>query len=300
MSTDPHSIASESTSLSTFKLPCTLERPPPISDSVSRLSLAAIAPDLIDLPLPFIHHQLALQTEQMLAGLRELPVPDTLPRLGIPEVLTIEVPDSPSQNVEPLIYPTHVLAVSLPTGTSTSAPERDAPLTLVPIHGIVLAANCAAQILRPVPASAPTVDGDVDGPLILPVCPISLPSVHALLVLRTYIYTKRVDALFLDLIPLFDDDHHESLKIGDLESGSPSAEVRVFRLATRLAREPGFTLTHILECAWRVVDVWKTAWALGLEVQHHPEFWDTVDLAWEVVVHALNLVAAEADAEESA
>ncbi|KAF7366824.1 Clp1-like protein [Mycena sanguinolenta] len=303
MSMDPHSIVSESTFLPTIELPRTLERPPATSDSISRLGLDAIAPELVDVPLPYIHHQIALQTERMLVGLRDLPLPRALPRLRLQEFLPIAEADLPSHDGEPPIYPTHVLAVSLPsesilTGTSTYASEQDAMLTLVPIHGIVFAANCASQILRPVPQPEPTTDkGDAD-PLILPVCPVCLPSVDALLVLRTYMYTKRVDALFADSIPLFDDnDDHElpAHKTADLKSESPpsSADTRALHLATRLARRPGFTLTHILKCASGVLDVWKTAWCIGLEVQHHTEFWDTVDLAWEVMILTLNLVGAE-------
>ncbi|KAJ6464053.1 hypothetical protein C8R45DRAFT_1025092 [Mycena sanguinolenta] len=307
LSMDPHSIVSDSTIMPAVELPRTLERPPPTSDSTSRLGLDAIAPDLVDVPLPYIRHQIALQSEQMLVGLRDLLVPRALPRLGTPETLTIAVPDS-SHDGEPPIYPTHVLAVFLPpesmlTRTSTYTPERDATLTLVPIHGVVFAANCTSQILRPVPELEPTMDETDEeeaDTLILPVCPVCLPSVDALLVVRAYMYTKRVDALFADSIPLFDDDDdddHElpAHKTADLQSESPSSstDTRALRFATRLAHKPGWTVTHILGCASRVLDVWKTAWGLGLDVQHHTEFWDAVDFAWEVMILALNLVAAE-------
>ncbi|EEB98437.1 hypothetical protein MPER_02052 [Moniliophthora perniciosa FA553] len=35
-------------------------------------------------------------------------------------------------------------------------------------------------------------------------------------------------------------------------------------------------------------DVWQDMVALGL---HDPELWDTIDLAWEVILGALNLAA---------
>ncbi|KAF8182974.1 hypothetical protein K438DRAFT_1502329, partial [Mycena galopus ATCC 62051] len=294
----------------TLKLPRTLERPPLASDSASRLALDAVAPDLAELPLPFIHHQIALHSEQMLAGFRDLPVPSTIPLPPVcstPDALTIRLPSRSSgcdtdavDAVEP-IYPTHVFAVSPPQSkNATTAPEDS--LQLVPFHGPVFAANCAAQILRPASTDEPDEgDGDANADMddddgvnanaaetiTLPVCTISLPSVQAFFTLRTYMYTKRISALFTDFFPLADtddDSDSEALNLKGLDSST------ALRLATRLVlAHPGFT--HILECASRILDVWKTAWCLGLEVYPDAQsgFWDALDLAWEVVLAALNL-----------
>ncbi|KAJ6588169.1 hypothetical protein B0H19DRAFT_1366850 [Mycena capillaripes] len=255
-----------------FELPRTLERPTLYSEAISRLTLDALAPDLAELPLPFIQHQLSLHTKQMLAGLRDLQLPRMIPPLPRPTV-TIPLPEDFS-NVEP-IYPTHVFAVSLPTALP------GAPPTLVPIHGIVFAANCTAPILHG--HSAPA--GDTNSPpgsLVLPVCPIVLPSVQALIALLTYMYGQRIQLLFAALFPLPASLTHKAVK-----AALDCPDTRV-KLATHLVcAHPG--IAHLLGYAARVREVWRTACLLGM---YHTELWDSLDLAWELVIVALNIAAA--------
>ncbi|KAJ7130417.1 hypothetical protein C8R44DRAFT_665548, partial [Mycena epipterygia] len=255
-----------STSTPTVQLPRTLKRPTPC-DPPARAILDVIAPELAELPLPFIRHQFSLRAGEMLAGIQDLVIPGTISRLCLPSTLTVPVPSNPSNDAP--LYPTHVLAVS-PRGA-----HPDAPLILVPVHGIVLAANCAAPILRPGP-----VDSDsVRDKLILPICPAALPSVHALVVLRTYMYTHRLDTLIHALIPLPEPLAHAAVK-----TALGSAE-EILRLATHLVCvRPG--LEHLLAYAARVRELWQTVCCLGM---FHAPLWDALDLAWELVIVALNL-----------
>ncbi|KAJ7639730.1 hypothetical protein DFH06DRAFT_1217697 [Mycena polygramma] len=254
------------TSAPTFELPRTLERPALCSEAASRLTLDALEPELTDLPLPFIQHQLTLHTEQMLAGLRDLPVPSTIPPARLPSALAVVLPQH-SSNTD-LIYPTHVLAVSLPT-----APP-DAPVALIPVHGIVFAAHCTAPILHRAPPNE-----DPPGTLRLPVCPVVLPSVPALVAIRRYIYTQRIDLLFATFLPLPAPLTHPAI-VAALESSETQ-----LRLATHLvSARPG--VAHLLGYAACVRDVWRTACGLGM---YDIELWDALDLAWELIIAALNI-----------
>lgn len=242
-------------------------RPTPC-DPPALATLDAIAPDLAELPLPFIRYQISLRAGEMLACLQDLEVPGTISRLGLPQTLTVAVPSNPRSAAS--FYPTHLLAVS-PSG----APP-DAPLVLVPVHGIVFAANCAAPILRPGP-----VDSDsTQDKLILPICPVTLPSVHApLVVLRTYMYTHRLDTLIHALLPLPEPLAHAAVKT------ALGSAAEILRLATHLVCvRPG--LGHLLAYAARVRELWQTVCCLGM---FHAPLWDALDLAWELVIVALNL-----------
>lgn len=259
----------------TFELPRALERPIICSDSISRLTLDALAPELAELPLPFIHHQLALHTEQMLAGLEDLQVPGTIPHFLLPPTLAIALPHNCS-NVE-LIYPTHVLAVSVPSRKS------DEPFALIPVHGIVVAAYCSAAVLHPAPSEDVCCPPDT---LTLPVCPVVLPSVQAFITLREYMYSQRIDTLFAALFPLPAPLAHTEVK-----TALASAATKL-RLATHLiCAHPG--LAHLFGYAARVQEVWKTACCLGM---YDAALWDALDLAWELVIVALNLAV---DAQET-
>jgi len=44
----------------------------------------------------------------------------------------------------------------------------------------------------------------------------------------------------------------------------------------------------LTDVAQNIAAVWRNAVALGI---HDPEFWDCLDLAWEVVLGAMNLGA---------
>ncbi|KAF7343314.1 Clampless protein 1 [Mycena venus] len=273
-SMDPRPVAS----IPTFKLPSRLERPPPCSDSVSRRTLDTVAPDLVELPLPFIQHQLALHTEQMLAGLHDLQVPSTIPRLDLPNKLEITLPEHSSHD-QP-IYPTHVFAVSLPS--DSAAPSNVFP-DLVSFHGIVFAAHCAARIPFAVPADE---DDSAIDTVSLTVCPVVLPSAQALITLRTYMYTKSIDTLFASFFPLPEPLTHETFK-----SALESSETKSLLAARLVSVHHGFA--HLLGYTALVQDVWQTAYCLEM---YHTEFWDALDLAWELVIMALNLAA---DAQQS-
>ncbi|KAJ7507075.1 hypothetical protein B0H11DRAFT_1970133 [Mycena galericulata] len=267
-----HPNRDPSPSAQPIQIPRTLERPVYSFDCADRATLDALAPDLADLPLPFIRVQLVLNAGQMLDGLHHLPIPTTISRIRLPSTLAVPTPHDPS-NLLP-VYPTHLLAVSSPSTDVTP----DAPLTLIPIHGVVLAANCASSILPPTTPTDINRDNSSDV-LVLPLCPVILPSVNAFLVLRDFMYTHRVDALLDALFPT-----PLRLTHGAVRAALGSDEDRL-RLATHLVcAQPG--IRDLLGYAARVRELWHTVCWLGMD---HAGLWDTINLAWELAIVALNL-----------
>ncbi|KAJ7337544.1 hypothetical protein DFH08DRAFT_939034 [Mycena albidolilacea] len=343
-------VAPQSTEVSTrpvasvpaLELPRTLERPPysPSSDSNAHLALAAADPANAHLPLPFIQDQLARHSAQLLAGLRALPIPRTIRGPlddDTPDTIETTVPNDDSS----VIYPTHVLvaSASVPPASEGPAPDLDAPLplVLVSIHGLVLAAHCAAavRILPSAPAPVPGADSnsnaisgsnsdsrtlppDSDGltsiadtilvpdpddgtdtdahtlTLTLPICPVPsvLPSLEALLALRTWMYTKSLSALFAAFFPglPLDDSETQILTLKDASS-ELIAHLSARLLSSSPNSDPAPSPSHLLHSAARVRDIWLTARAL--EVYRTAEVWDALDLAWEVVLLALSIWAEE-------
>ncbi|KAJ6565494.1 hypothetical protein DFH09DRAFT_1473543 [Mycena vulgaris] len=259
-------------------LPCRLERPP--VHAAPRATLDALAPELAQLPISFIRHQITLRAPQMLAGLDDLPIPSTIPRLHLPRKLTVPVPrGAGADNVE-CWDPTHVLALSLPARRAASP---DAPFVLIPIHGIVLAAHCAAPVLGPAPT--PGDANSANGTLVLPLCPVILPSVPALLVLRAYMYTQRLDSFLGAVLPLPEPFAHAAVK------AALASSTEIKRLAAHLI-DTHASLAHLLEYVGRVRDVWQTMCRLGM---HHVQLWNALDLAWDILMVALNTAGNEAE-----
>ncbi|KAJ7700355.1 hypothetical protein B0H17DRAFT_1195763 [Mycena rosella] len=238
-------------------LPRRLERPPHSAHSAARATLDALAPNLVELPIPFIHHQLTLHAARMLAGLDALLVSNTIP-LPLPSTLAVGIPRDAVASDAQRLYPTHILAVVPP-----STPP-DALVPLVPIHGIVLATHCTSPLLRSLLAPQPP---EILAALVIPVCRVSLPSPYAFLILAPP--AQRLPS------PM----GHAA---GRAALGS---RAEIVRLATHLM-EAHSGLAHLVGYSTRMREVWQTACCLGM---YQISLWDALDLAWEVVLYSLNL-----------
>ncbi|KAJ7450753.1 hypothetical protein FB451DRAFT_1342866 [Mycena latifolia] len=252
-------------------LPRTLKRPTSSVDSFPRAILDVLTPELAEVPIPFIRHQIRACAEQFAAGFNALPLPGTIRCRHLPQTLTIPIPrDTKPANVEPLYYPTHLLAVVGPFI------PLDAQVALIPVHSVVLAAHCASPLLGPPPAYVPE---DTPGVVVLPICRVVLPSTPAVSVLCTYMYTECLERLLAAVLPLPVPLPHSAVKA---TLGS-DAEIR--RLATYLVdAHPG--LDHLMGYSMHVRHGWQTACYMGM---YHPPLWDALDLAWELVLASLNL-----------
>ncbi|KAG6868040.1 hypothetical protein C0993_008018 [Termitomyces sp. T159_Od127] len=253
------------------QLPRTLARPP--FAEVSRDAIAAAAPELADIPAEYIRTGLRSKANEMLAGISALShMPGSMPRSRLPRSLNIPLKTTSS---EPS-HPTHVLAV-----TSSKNPSDMA--TLLPVHSLVLASYCA-HLPR-----LPSSQQDPQSPTLhLPVLPLSLPSPAAFSVLLSFMYHHRLEAVLKALFPMptgfLQSLSHDTVKAA-LASGPVLHQLSSYLCSSTSANPQTLTI-H----AAHVKELWQTMVALGL---HDPELWDTIDLAWEVILGAFNLAAAQ-------
>lgn len=208
----------------------------------------------------------------MLGGISALPsshLPNSMPKSHVPSALSIPV-RAPSSS-----YPTHVLAVA---SSKASANEH---ALMFPIHNIVLASQCSS--LPRLPPSSPAAHGT----LTVPILPLALPSPAAFKIIHSYLYTHSLESVIKSLFPLPSGFVH-GLSHHTVQSTLASG-TSLHQLSSYLCSSSGSSLQALTTHAAHVKELWQDLVALGL---HDPELWDTIDLAWEIVLGALNLAAA--------
>ena len=191
---------------------------------------------------------------QVLSSVQADPVKNVLPK-----ELNILVNDIS------LDMPSHMFAVY---SRNVKAATRRR-VTLFPMHSIVLASHCAhLPTLPPTPkVDAPDIPGSH---VTVPVVPLCIPSAQAFPYLSAYLYTKRTDYLLASLLPsppaqLFNADH-----------------ATLLQFATKLAGT--YTAQALLQHAATVIGLWRNVCSLGV---FDDGLWDTMDIAWEVILTAL-------------
>lgn len=175
-------------------------------------------------------------------------------------------------------YPTHVLAIST-VGSSSSDPKH----TLVPVHAVTLAAHCAK--LPALPPSQARVSGNN---MQLPILPLALPSQAAFTILHTFMLNHRLDSVLNALLPLpsqfLDGLSHHGIR------QTLASSTTLHQLASYVCASSSGNLQTVTGHASHVKEMWQDMVSLGL---YDPELWDAIDLAWEIVLGALNLGAAK-------
>ncbi|KAG2007169.1 hypothetical protein CC2G_014886 [Coprinopsis cinerea AmutBmut pab1-1] len=252
------------------QLPRTLARPP--FAEVSRDAILAAAPELGNVPVEYIRRCLRPKANEMLSGISSLPrsqLPTSIPRSQLPTSISVAVQPHHA-------HPTHVLAVS-----SSKSPSGNETLAIFPVHSIVLASHCAS--LPRLPSSS-----NAGSTVNLPVLPLALPSPAAFSILHQFMYHHRLHSVLEALFPLPSAFLH-NLSHHTVQSTLASGTL-LHQLSTYLCSSASSNLTTLTTHAARVKELWQDMVALGL---HDTELWDTVDLAWEVVLGALNLAAAQ-------
>ncbi|KAJ7824756.1 hypothetical protein B0H14DRAFT_3110858 [Mycena olivaceomarginata] len=268
-----------------LQLPRTLARPP--FTDISRDALAAAAPELTAVPAEFIRHGLRAKGPHMQAGIAALApshLPTSLPRDRLPPALRIPLCAPPPGAPAPPSYPTHALAIGLPVSKSSPS-AADAPQAVFPVHAVVLAAHCA-KLPRLPPASPPS---SRSSSITLPVLPLALPSPQAFAILHAYMYTHRIDAALGALLPL-PPAFLASLAAAQDPSAALAAALAQpstrHALSAHLLAAAGTSLSALMAHAGHVKELWQDMVALGV---YDPALWAAVDLAWEVVLGAMNL-----------
>ncbi|KAG5654140.1 hypothetical protein H0H81_006851 [Sphagnurus paluster] len=250
-----------------IQLPPTLSRP--AYAEVSRDAIIAVAPELAEVPAEYIRRGLRPRANEMLGAFSALALPSFLLRSRLSSSLAV-----PLRSPSPFAYPTHILAVSSPKSSSDQ-------VMVFPIHSLVLASHCAQ-----LPRLPPSHQQPHSATLQLPVLPLSIPSPAAFSILHSFMYTHRLDSVLKALFPVpsgfLHSLSHEVVK-NALSSGAT-----LHQLSSYLCASASSNLQTLMTHAGHVKELWQNMAALGL---HDPELWDTLDLAWEVLLGALNLAA---------
>jgi hypothetical protein len=100
-------------------------------------------------------------------------------------------------------------------------------------------------------------------------------------------YTHRLDSVLKSLFPL-PSGFLQSVNHATVQSTLSSGPM-LHQLSSYLCSSASSNLQTLTTHAAHVKEVWQDMAALGL---HDPELWDTIDLAWEIILGALNLAAA--------
>ncbi|KAF8920016.1 hypothetical protein CPB85DRAFT_1429482 [Mucidula mucida] len=250
-----------------LQLPRQLDRPP-VSD-IPREVIAAANPELANVPAEYIRRGLGPKAPDMLAGIQALSpshLPKCLPKSRLPDALAI--PFLPGASISQL--PTHILAV-------TSSKSHSDQALIFAVHGVVVASHCAQMRLPP---SFPPTSSAVR----LPVLHINPPSADAFKILLEYMYNHRLDHVLRVLAPLppaFLQKLSHNAVVHAFQSRST-----VYQLASHVYAHENGDLQSIMRHVSHVKDLWQDMIALGI---HLPDLWDTIDLAWKILLGALNL-----------
>ncbi|KAF8123069.1 hypothetical protein K438DRAFT_1895540 [Mycena galopus ATCC 62051] len=235
-----------------LQLPRTLVRPR--LTEVSRDALHAASPDLGNVSVEYIRKNLLAAAPQMLAGTAALSsshLPTALPKSSLPPYITVPL-HPPRSSVQPC-YPTHALAIS---NGRPSGP--DDVYLIFPVHALVLTAHCSK--LQPFPPPAPCASASVH-----------LPRLDAILTALFPVPPQFLRAL-----------SHRTVR-ATLQSGADLHHLSAHLCAASTANVQTL-MTHIAH----VKELWQTMVALGID---DAALWDTVELAYEIVLGALNLAS---------
>ncbi|KAF8870942.1 hypothetical protein CPB85DRAFT_1226186 [Mucidula mucida] len=263
-----HSAAGGATK-SPLQLPRQLDRPA-FEPERTRQAIISADPDLEDVPLPFIRHSLRDKLHEMVIGRNSLSpshVPTHYPVHLIPRALTVPLLKSSAT----ASFPTHALAIC-------AKDDPGQPALIFPIHCLVFSAHCSLTL--------PSCYEPNESAIHLPIQRLELPSPRAFSILYEYMYTQRLDGVLKKLIPLPPDFLSELSHTVVIEArGSKST---IFRLGMHLYACESGSVAMIMTHASHVKDLWHDMVALRMYLF---DLWDTLDLAWDIVLCALHLAS---------
>jgi hypothetical protein len=256
--------------------------------------LALFAPKLASFRGQDIRKELFASSPKFLDGLSAIHVPQTVQRNMIPLTFAFPVQRGSAttnrKRAEP-IYPSHVLAVSPPPVSRRQTPV-DGPVALVAVHGAIIAANCT-NVALPGPVPQPSDPRFIN----LAVHPLTVPSLPAFVILRLFMYGRRIDT-FLDALLPFPVPFIQRLKP---DKRHPDHESLKLTAAYHSANEVRRLADYLIDCtpggAYPMWDrirllqgVWQTMCELGM---YETLLWEGLDLAWQVARYALHVVSQE-------
>ncbi|KAH6905667.1 hypothetical protein BKA70DRAFT_1503108 [Coprinopsis sp. MPI-PUGE-AT-0042] len=191
--------------------------------------------------------------------------PASVPRPPLPSQVDAIVSDYVSDDRAHL--PTHMVAV-----WGSQAPQRPRQITLYPVHQEVMQLQ-RAHLPIPEQTRAETPSSQPQNiQITLPVQSLCLPSPESYAPLARYIYHKDTLRLLNELLPVRPPADFE-----DNQAQIPS-------FGTFIGRN--CEMKDILSRVMLINGLWKDACALAVH-DDHDGLWDTIELAWEVMLTAL-------------
>ena len=171
----------------------------------------------------------------------------------------------PSSNSNRL--PTHILALQ-----STRSDQK----FLYPSHALLLAAHCTG--VPPVPILPP-------GSTSLPVVQLKVTSPNLFPVLQAFLLTKSHETLISGLLPV------STSSLGSFSSLPP--QQRTAKLGHMLYEKSRGSMQQLMTYSDQISAFWRLICALGV---FDNDTWEVVDLTWDAVLGAMNLVIQNEDA----
>ncbi|KAI9060083.1 hypothetical protein FKP32DRAFT_1578765 [Trametes sanguinea] len=189
----------------------------------------------------------------------------------------------------PQSFPTHVLAVWENANASAGAPGANAhagrrKVRLVPVHNLVLAANCANWFPMPAPQASAhkrviVNNGGAPGTaLTLPVVPLAVPHVESFHQLLYCLYTHKVSKLLDQLVPVA----RPPFVLPSAANPKPANMHYIRETGRRLAaRYNPWAIVGMLQ---HVIGLWKNACYLGVSDRR---LWLAIDWSWDMLLTGL-------------
>jgi len=197
------------------------------------------------------------------------------PKNILPKELSVLVNDTSSD------LPTHMFAV-YSRRTNIGSRRR---VTLFPVHNIIFSTQCANLPNLPTPPKPTSpIDSSESFTITIPVVPLSIPSPQTFPQLSAYLYTRCTSDLMMYLLP-------------PCPQGSPPPSVddtdpiTLQQHARRMAET--YTVQFLLAQAMTINGFWRNVCALGI---FDSDLWDSMDVAWEIVLNALAISTGNDDA----
>lgn len=123
----------------------------------------------------------------------------------------------------------------------------------------------------------------------MPVIPLTVPAAEAFAPLHAFLISHRLDRFVGALLPV-PASMLSSARASGSSSSNPLAHVSAPQLATYLAATAaGDKMSALMGLTRSVSAVWRNACALGI---YDRDMWAGLDFAWEVILGAMNMVAA--------
>ncbi|KAF7343293.1 Clp1-like protein [Mycena venus] len=213
-------------------------------------------------------------------------LPPSIPPSYLPQALTVPLRAPPPGAPALPSCPTHALAIAPPAKSSSG--ERDAPQAIFPVHAVVLAAHCAKIPRLPSSPRAHSASAAVT----LPVLPLALPSPQAFRsCTRSCIRTASTRPSPPSCPYLLPSSSPSAPHPRPLHPSSPPHSTPPLSgtpSPRTSAPRPVATSPALMAHAGHVKELWQDMVALGM---YDLALWDALELAWEVVLGAMNLAA---------